>query len=261
MSQIILGECIEVLPSLPNAFAQLVYIDPPFNTGKIQKRDRISVKATNGPGDRGGFCGRRYEVKKVESGSYADDFDDFEGFLMTRIEASLPCIARNGSLFVHLDYREVHYIKLALDRLLGRCRFINEIIWAYGYGGKRRTDGLRSTTASCGTRSAPTTTSSTTTRLTGYRTWLQGSSLRKRLNAAKSPRTSGGTRLFRPMVERKLGILRRNLWAFWSESSKCTAAPVILCSITLRAVERQVRRQLAMGENSCSLTIIRKLRK
>ncbi len=136
MSQIILGDCIDVFSRLPNGFAQLVYIDPPFNTGKTQKRERITVTTTEGPGDRGGFGGRRYNVKKVESGSYTDEFDDFEGFLMTRIDASLECLASNGSLFVHLDYREVHYIKVALDRLLGRYRFMNEIIWAYDCGGR-----------------------------------------------------------------------------------------------------------------------------
>ena len=136
MNQIILADCVEVFPSLPNGFAKLVYIDPPFNTGRTQKRERITVTATDGPGDRGGFGGRRYDVKNVASGSYTDTFDDFEGFLMTRIDALLECLASDGSLFVHLDYREVHYIKVALDRLLGRYRFINEIIWAYDYGGR-----------------------------------------------------------------------------------------------------------------------------
>jgi site-specific DNA-methyltransferase (adenine-specific) len=124
------------LPTLPEAFARLIYIDPPFNTGKVQKRDRMRVTAADGAGDRGGFGGRRYDVEKVESGSYADDFDDFEAFLMPRIEASLRCLTGDGSLFVHLDYREVHHVKVALDRLLGRGRFINEIIWAYDYGGR-----------------------------------------------------------------------------------------------------------------------------
>ena len=55
---------------------------------------------------------------------------------MPRIEAGLRCLAPAGSLFVHLDAREVHYVKIALDRLLGRDRFINEIIWAYDYGGR-----------------------------------------------------------------------------------------------------------------------------
>jgi len=94
------------------------------------------VTASDGAGDRGGFGGRRYDVEKVESGSYDDDFDDFESFLVPRIEAALRCLTPDGSLFVHLDYREVHYIKVGLDRLLGRDRFMNEIVWAYDYGGR-----------------------------------------------------------------------------------------------------------------------------
>jgi site-specific DNA-methyltransferase (adenine-specific) len=136
MKKIVLGDNATVLPTLPNNFAQLIYIDPPFNTGKVQKRERIRVTATDGVGDRGGFGGKRYDVEKVESGSYVDEFDDFEAFLMPRIESAMRCLTASGSLFVHLDYREVHYIKVALDRLLGRKRFVNEIIWAYDYGGR-----------------------------------------------------------------------------------------------------------------------------
>ncbi len=136
MRRIILGDSAEVLPTLPEKFARVVYIDPPFNTGRVQKRDRIRVTATDGPGVRGGFGGRRYDVEKVDADEYEDNFDDFEAFIMPRVEAALRCMTPDGSLFVHLDYREVHYIKVALDRLLGRDRFKNEIIWAYDYGGR-----------------------------------------------------------------------------------------------------------------------------
>ncbi|MEA2752282.1 MAG: hypothetical protein QOI41_6425 [Myxococcales bacterium] len=140
LRKIILGDNLEALATLPDAFASVIYVDPPFNTGKVQKRNRIKTTATTDPtsaGDRGGFGGRRYDVERVaSSGTYADSYEDFEAFLMPRIEASLRCLTKNGSLFVHLDYREVHYIKVALDRLLGRDRFVNEIIWAYDYGGR-----------------------------------------------------------------------------------------------------------------------------
>jgi site-specific DNA-methyltransferase (adenine-specific) len=137
--KILLGDNLEALATLPDAFASVVYVDPPFNTGKVQKRDRIkatSTKADDGPGDRGGFGGKRYNVERVESSTYADSYDDFEAFLMPRIEASLRCLTKNGSLFVARHYREVHDVKVALDRLLGRECFINEIIWAYDYGGR-----------------------------------------------------------------------------------------------------------------------------
>ena len=136
MKTIVLGDNSDVLPTLPAAFARLIYIDPPFNTGRPQRRDRIRVTASQGPGDRSGFGGRRYDASSVPSGSFADDFEDFDAFLLPRIEAALRCLTPDGSLFVHLDYREVHYVKVALDRLLGRDRFKNEIVWAYDYGGR-----------------------------------------------------------------------------------------------------------------------------
>ena len=136
MRRIIRGDNLSVLPTLPEAFASVIYVDPPFNTGVVQKRARIKAVSTEGPGDRGGFGGRRYVTEKIESSTYVDSFDDFESFLVPRIEASLRCLTKNGSLFVHLDAREVHYIKVALDRLIGRRSFVNEIIWAYDYGGR-----------------------------------------------------------------------------------------------------------------------------
>ncbi|UCD73914.1 MAG: hypothetical protein JSV91_08955, partial [Phycisphaerales bacterium] len=133
MNRIIHGDNVEILPTLPEACARLIYIDPPFNTGKEQSRDRLRAVADEA-GDRTGFAGRRYRTERIESGSYADRFTDYLDFLMPRIEASLRCLTHDGSLFVHLDWRETHYVKVALDQLLGRDRFMNEIIWAYDYG-------------------------------------------------------------------------------------------------------------------------------
>lgn len=138
MNQIILGDNLTVLPTLPSAFAQLIYIDPPFNTGKTQRRQRIETVQDEENGDRVGFGGRRYSSNYIDSPDYIDRFDDFLGFLMPRLEASLRCLTADGSLMVHLDYREVHYVKIALDHLLGRERFMNEIIWAYDYGARSK---------------------------------------------------------------------------------------------------------------------------
>lgn len=138
MKQIILGDNLTELQKLPDAFASMIYIDPPFNTGKTQKRERITVSEAVADGDRTGFGGKRYDSEVIESSSYDDSFDNFEAFLMPRIEKSLRCLTKNGSLFVHLDYREVHYIKVALDNLLGRDKFMNEIIWSYDYGGRSK---------------------------------------------------------------------------------------------------------------------------
>ena len=135
MKKIILGENLEVLAGLPAEFAELIYIDPPFNTGRAQHRERMKVSADES-GERRGFGGKRYRVERTEGSGYADAFDDYVAFLLPRIEASLRCLHRRGSLFVHLDAREVHYVKVALDGLLGRDSFMNEIIWAYDYGGR-----------------------------------------------------------------------------------------------------------------------------
>ncbi len=138
MRKIILGDNEKVLPTLPDRFARLVYIDPPFNTQRVQKRDRIRVRASS-KGTRSGFGGKRYAVERTRSGSYADTFEDYAAFLMPRIERALRCMTEDASLFVHLDAREVHYVKVALDRLLGRDRFMNEIVWAYDYGARSKT--------------------------------------------------------------------------------------------------------------------------
>jgi site-specific DNA-methyltransferase (adenine-specific) len=134
-SRIVLGDSAKVLKELPPRFARLVYVDPPFNTGGVQKRDRMRV-TRSAKGKRRGFGGARYEVERVASSVYADTFDDYLAFLMPRLEASLRCLTDDGSLFVHLDWREVHYVKVALDRLIGRDHFQNEIVWAYDYGGR-----------------------------------------------------------------------------------------------------------------------------
>jgi site-specific DNA-methyltransferase (adenine-specific) len=137
MNRIIHGDNLEILPTLPDEFARLIYIDPPFNTGKRQKRDRMTV-VKDDDGDRTGFAGKRYRTEHIASGDYADRFDDYLAFLMPPIEASLHCLTPDGSLFVHLDWRESHYVKVALDGMLGRERFMNEIIWAYDFGGRPR---------------------------------------------------------------------------------------------------------------------------
>lgn len=135
--QILLGDNLAVLPTLPRGVARLAYIDPPFNTGKRQAH--TTVKAVQDDEGNAGFAGRRYRLAATrEKRVYEDAFDDYLGFLMPRIEAALPCLTPDASLFVHLDYREAHYVKVALDQLLGRDAFMNEIIWAYDYGARAK---------------------------------------------------------------------------------------------------------------------------
>jgi site-specific DNA-methyltransferase (adenine-specific) len=113
----------------------LIYIDPPFNTGKAQSRTQITVQRDEA-GDRTGFGGRRYRTEEVISRAWQDEFDDYLGFLEPRLLEAHRVLAPHGSLYLHLDYREVHYAKVLLDAIFGRKCFINEIIWAYDYGGR-----------------------------------------------------------------------------------------------------------------------------
>lgn len=131
------GDNLEFLPLLPGGAFRLIYIDPPFNTGKTQQRMRLQVAASE-QGERIGFGDRRYTVQAYPSPAYADDYDDYLQFLYPRLEHAYRLLTPDGSLFVHLDYREVHYVKVMLDILFGRECFMNEIIWAYDYGGRSK---------------------------------------------------------------------------------------------------------------------------
>lgn len=128
---------LPVLRSFPNDFVDLIYIDPPFNTGKVQRRVHLcTLRDENG--DRIGFGGRRYRAIKLGTKEYPDVFDDYLGFLEPRLIEAHRVLRSNGSLFIHLDYREVHYVKVLLDMIFGRESFMNEIIWAYDYGARSR---------------------------------------------------------------------------------------------------------------------------
>jgi site-specific DNA-methyltransferase (adenine-specific) len=115
----------------------LIYIDPPFNTGKKQSRTQIRARGSEA-GDRIGFQGRRYETTRVGTHSFADLFDDYLGFLEPRLREAYRTLAPHGSLYFHIDYREVHYCKVLLDLVFGRECFLNEVIWAYDYGARTR---------------------------------------------------------------------------------------------------------------------------
>lgn len=129
---------LAVLRALPDACVDLIYIDPPFNTGRVQRRTHVAtVRDDNG--DRIGFKGQLYRTIRGETSGYDDRFDDFLGFLQPRMEEAYRILSPEGSLFFHLDYREIHYCKVMLDGIFGRASFINEIIWAYDYGARSKT--------------------------------------------------------------------------------------------------------------------------
>ena len=136
-SKIVFADNLTVLKQIPDASIDLVYIDPPFNTGKTQSRTQLHTELSE-EGDRTGFQGRRYSTVKLGSKAYADVFDDFLAFLEPRLVETRRILTPHGSLYFHIDYREVHYCKLLLDQLFGRESFLNEIIWAYDYGARTK---------------------------------------------------------------------------------------------------------------------------
>jgi site-specific DNA-methyltransferase (adenine-specific) len=131
------GDNLAVLKSIPDSSIQLIYIDPPFNTGREQHRSKVTTKRSD-QGDRVGFKGQRYETVKSKILSYDDQFANYWEFLEPRLEQALRILKESGTLYLHLDYREAHYAKVLLDALFGPDCFLNEIIWAYDYGGKSK---------------------------------------------------------------------------------------------------------------------------
>ncbi len=137
VDSILLGENLELLPQFADGSFQLVYIDPPFNTGKVQTRKTLQT-VPDEQGDRTGFQGRRYRTKLLAQSSYQDLFDDYLGFLAPRLEQAHRLLGQEGTLYFHIDYREAHHCKLLLDEIFGRECFLNELIWAYDYGARSK---------------------------------------------------------------------------------------------------------------------------
>lgn len=135
MNRIVYGDNLSVLRTLPDGSIPLIYIDPPFNTGKAQTRAQLRTHRSE-TGDRTGFKGLRYETIQLAVRSFADDFDDFLAFIEPRLREAYRVLAADGSLYFHIDYREAHYCKVLLDMIFGRESFLNEIIWAYDYGAR-----------------------------------------------------------------------------------------------------------------------------
>ena len=136
--QIYFGENLEILRRhVMDGAARLIYIDPPFNTGKVQARTRLRTTRSES-GDRVGFQGRRYETTRLGTRAFDDAFDDYLAFLEPRLREAYRILAPDGTLYFHIDPREVHYCKVLLDDIFGRASFLNEVIWAYDYGGRSR---------------------------------------------------------------------------------------------------------------------------
>ncbi len=138
-NRIVLADSIDVLRDMPSQSVPLVYIDPPFNTGKRKSHQRMTVVRDDQNGDRTGFQERRYRtILDERKSSYEDEFEDYLGFLRRRLVELHRVLTPAGSLFFHIDYRESHYCKVMLDEIFGRTQFINEIIWSYDFGGRSK---------------------------------------------------------------------------------------------------------------------------
>jgi site-specific DNA-methyltransferase (adenine-specific) len=134
---VILGDNLDVLPDLADGAFQLIYIDPPFNTGS--RRRHVKVQAIRDPaGDRIGFGGKRYSTVKLGQMEYGDRSQDYEAFIAPRLVHAHRLLTDSGTLYLHIDQREAHYCKVLLDTVFGRANFLNEVIWAYDYGGRAK---------------------------------------------------------------------------------------------------------------------------
>src|SRR5262245_14447372 len=230
-----LGDNLDVLRRhVPDGAAALIYIDPPFNTGRAQAHTRIKT-ARSVSGDRVGFKGHRYDTVKMGSRAYPDRFDDYLAFLEPRLREAYRALAPDGTLYFHIDYREVHYCKVLLDSIFGRECFLNEIIWAYDYGGRptRRwppkhdnilvyvKDPLHYVFDIEAVERIPT--------------WPPASWVRRRRPAASSPPLRGGTRLCRPRDRSAPAIRPRSRSACFAASYRLRRGPAISCSTSSRA--------------------------
>jgi len=135
--EVVLADNLDVLPRIADETFQLIYIDPPFNTGKAQNRKTLQTLASD-HGDRTGFGGRRYTTRLLAESSYIDTFDDYLSFLEPRLRQAHRLLAHTGTFYFHIDYREAHYCKLLLDEIFGRDCFLNELIWSYDYGARSK---------------------------------------------------------------------------------------------------------------------------
>jgi site-specific DNA-methyltransferase (adenine-specific) len=131
------GDNLAVLPALPDGAFTLIYLDPPFNTGRAQVRRSIRTRRSEA-GTRVGFHGHTYETVRGRITAYDDVFADYWSFLEPRLEHARRLLTDDGTLYLHLDYREVHYAKVLLDQMFGRECFLNEIVWAYDYGARTK---------------------------------------------------------------------------------------------------------------------------
>ena len=129
------GDNLALMADFADGAFRMVYADPPFNTGRSQTRT-----------DRARDARRRRRQHRVRRSPLPHRaarplvvprlFDDYLGFLEPRLREIHRLLDAEGTLYLHLDQREAHYVKLLLDEIFGRDVFLNELVWAYDYGAK-----------------------------------------------------------------------------------------------------------------------------
>ena len=105
------GDWLDAVRSLEPGTIDLVYVDPPFNTGA---------------------------TKASHAGEFADGWatmDEYLAWMRARISATVPAVRETGSVLVHVDWRSSHRVRVMLDEVLGADRFVNHLVWSYGLGG------------------------------------------------------------------------------------------------------------------------------
>ena len=135
---LVVAEALDVLRNLPAGTVDLIYVDPPFGTGGIRRLD--SIRTGQGEKTRKGFGERTYRFEVQSSLAYPDDMSlaDYVRFLEAHLTEAHRVLAPHGSIYVHLDFHAAHHARMILDEIFGSDRFLNEIIWAYDYGGRAR---------------------------------------------------------------------------------------------------------------------------
>ena len=234
MLRIVLEDNLTVLRTLSPGSIDLIYIDPPFNTGRTQTRVALRAEQ-DAAGDRTGFQGKRYRTTALGETGYRDCFDDYLAFLEPRLIEAHRVLAGTGSFFFHIDYREAHYCKVLLDGIFGRARFINEIIWAYDYGGrpKRRWPAKHDTILWYAKDPANYTFNlEAVDRIPYMAPALVGA---EKAAKARRPRMSGGTPSCPPTARRKPVMPPRSRSGCWSASSRSTHRRATRCWISSRA--------------------------
>ena len=210
------GDNLPILRSMAPQSVDLIYTDPPFNTGKKQARTQLRT-IRDPTGDRTGFQGRRYRSIKVATREFEDDFDDYLAFLKPRLEEAHRVLSLSGSLYLHLDYREVHYAKIMLDGIFGRECFLNEVIWLTTTAAALSENGRLSMTTFWSMFAILNGISSTLKRWNASLTWRLDWSDLKRQHVESSPQILGGTRLFLRMGENARDIPRKSRSASCAE--------------------------------------------